>query len=382
MRIGLNLLQTRPEVGGIWNYALRLTSALGKYDTINQYVAFVTQKHPFPLPDTPNFQVVPVNLPTSNLARIAYENSLLHHMTRIHHLDILHWFGNTQSLFSPVPDVVSVHDLMLFETGCFTPIKRLYLKTMMRHTVKRSAWLLPVSHTTANNLRRFLNAAPRRMTVLPAIVDEKFQPASADKIAAFRRHHHLPDIFWLYVGHFYPHKNHIRLLHAHHALKSRGFRPWPLVFRGDDHGEWGAIRRAIERLGLQNDVFRLPRLDEEAMPVLFSAAGGLVFPSLYEGGGIPVLEAMACGCPVIASDIPAVREFGGDDVRRFDPLDIASIAAHIRELQERFPVSSPNRRPLQNRFEAHHPQRIATRIMDAYLSLRRRTPPRPLHGGI
>ncbi len=372
MRIGLNLLQTRPEVGGIWNYALRLTSALGKYDNINQYVAFVTQKHPFPLPDTPNFQVVPVNVSTSNLARITYENSLLHHMTRVHRLDILHWFGNTQSLRSSIPDVVSVHDLMLFETGCFTPIKRLYLKTMMRHTVKRSAWLLPVSHTTANNLRRFLNADPRRMTVLPAIVDEKFQPAPADKIAAFRHHHHLPDPFWLYVGHFYSHKNHIRLLHAYHALKSRGFGPWPLVFRGDDHGEWKAIRRTIERLGLQKDVFRLPRLDEETMPVLFSAASGLVFPSLYEGGGIPVLEAMACGCPVIASDISAVREFGGDDVARFNPLDIASIAACIQAFQERCPAPSQNRRPLQNRFEAHHPQHIAIQTMNVYLSISNR----------
>jgi alpha-1,3-rhamnosyl/mannosyltransferase len=135
----------------------------------------------------------------------------------------------------------------------------------------------------------------------------------------------LPTQFWLYVAHMYPHKNHPRLLEAYRALKREVPEAWPLVLRGDPQPGGPDVTALVARLELTSDVIVLPWLSPEDLPALYAAAAALVFPSVFEGAGLTVLEAQACGCPVIAAKIPAVQEFAGEAAEYFHPFDVADI---------------------------------------------------------
>jgi len=278
------------------------------------------------------------------------------------------WFANTQAIVNTVPGVVTIHDLQAFrDLAPFSPPKRLYLQLMIRLTAKRARILLPVSEATARELQRVLNVASSQMVVIPVIIDSRFRPATYKEIVYFKSKYGLPDHFWLYVAHFYPHKNHLRLLQAYHRLKANRSGPlWPLVLRGDPAGAEVEIEEAIAHLDLKHDVVFLPRLSEEEMPILYSAATGMIFPSLYEGGGIPVVEAIACGCPVAASDIPPIREFAGEAVLYFDPLDLESVAQTILKLQNSSDLRESQRRLGLGVVEKFRQWNVIPRLLDAY----------------
>jgi len=310
--------------------------------------------------------VVPVN-PASRYSRVVYENSILPITARAHRLDGMHWFANTVSLINPVPSVVTVHDLLYFESPEEFPlIKRTYLKSMTAHAVRHSRLLLPVSQYTADALKMRLKARDERMTVIPAVVDQRFQPVDDEKVKKFMEKYNLPDNFWLYVAHFYPHKNHRRLIEAYHGLIKQGFMPWPLVLRGDAREELAMIMQLTGDLDMKSKIIFLPRLAEDELPALYTAAGALVFPSLYEGGGIPVLEAMACGCPVAASNIPTTREFAGDAVLMFDPGKADSICEAMRDLQQDEERRSSLRERAFERVASHRADHIRRLLVDSY----------------
>ena len=368
MRIGLNLLHAMPEIGGGWNYIDRLLKALGECDKDNRYIAFVTNRSASLVPRQSNFEAVYVRINSSfRPQRILYENTVLQIDARKQRLDLMHWFANTIAFANSVPGVVTVYDLQVFENPrAFTRIQRIYLRTMLPHTARHAALILPMSDTTARALCKMYATCAGRVQIVPPIVGESFKPSPPGKTMELRLKYNLPDEMWLYVAHFYPHKNHVRLLQSYHELKLQGFVPWPLVLRGDDHGVEDEVRRLVTQLGLERDVRFLPRLSEEELPELYSAATALIFPSLYEGGGIPLLEAMACGCPIIASDISAVREFGGDAISRFDPQSMQSIWNAMRVFQQDAGVRFRSRQLGLEQVLNNRPNRVINKLIEAY----------------
>jgi len=335
LRIGLNLLHALPEIGGGWNYIANLVNALAEGDTDNRYVAFVTKTSECLVPRRSNFETVMVNLRAeSRPARILYENTVLQLLVRQKELDCLHWFSSNQAVLNSVPGVVTVYDLLAFlDSASFPVFKRTYVRVMQSMTIRQASLLLPISQATADALHEKLGAEPSRMVVIPVMLKDDFRPTPAAEVEAFRLKYRLPQDFWLYVAQSYPHKNHLRLLRAYHGLKTEGFSVWPLVLRSDLQQGRDEILRTIDELNLQSDIIFLPRLTDQEMPCLYSCASGIIFPSLYEGCGIPVVEAMACGCPVAASSIPAVEEFAGDAAIYFDPTDLEGIKGAMRRLQ-------------------------------------------------
>ena len=315
-------------------------------------------------------RIVPVQIdidPVIRARRVVYENTRLQVLARKHKLNCMHWFANTQALVNAVPSVVTIYDIQAFRNlHEWSLIKRTYLRWMTKNSVRRAPVLLPMSHATARDLERLLHGDPSRMTIIPFILRKGFHRAKDDEVDSFRKRFNLPDRFWVYVAHFYPHKNHRGLLEAFHKLKEDGFSPWPLVLRGDDCGEEATVRKTIREMRLENQVIFLPRLAERELPILYSAATALVFPSLYEGGGIPVVEALACGCPVIAADIPTTREYASAAATYFDPRDPSSIARAIANFQEHEILRNTHRRAGLARAKEFEGERIISKLLEAY----------------
>ncbi len=374
MRIGLNLLHARPEIGGAWNYIASLLEAIGQWDEENDYFAFTTPDSDCLVPARANFTRVLVKLDSiSRPRRILYENLDLQRLALRHRLDLMHWFGNTQALFPTVPGYVTIYDLMsLRKPEMFGAAKRLYLRLMIPYTATRSRFLLPISQATAAELATILHVPRQRMVVVPLPLRDCFRPAAELDCAALRAKYNLPERFWLYVAHFYQHKNHLRLVEAYHNLKVQGLAPWPLVLRGDAKGMEDAIMQRVADLDLAQDVVFLPRITDAELPLLFSAATALIFPSLYEGLGIPVVEAMACGCPVVASQIPSIQEYAHDAVTYVDPSNVGAIAAAMAQLQADGELRASKRQAGLRRSADFTSQAVVSTLLGAYGRLQSR----------
>ena len=335
MRIGLNLLHANVGVGGVWDYMRGMLSALGEHDDENLYFCYCTDESESLIPRNENFYCRKVKIFSQNrMQRIFYENFLLPLKIKTDRLDCLHWFANVIGIYCPVPSVVTVHDLLSLEKPkSFSVLHRLYYSYMLPRSVRKANILAPISKSTANSIMRMFNTDISRIVVIPPVVNNEFIRSSPEKVSLFREKYKLPDKFWLYVAHFYAHKNHKRLLEAYYKNKQSGNNTWPLVLRGDEkEGNRQNIQLLVDT-NILNDVIFLPRLDKDEMPTLYSSASAMIFPSCYEGGGIPVLEAMACGCPVTASKIPTNVEFAGNAALLFDPNSVEDIAESMLKFE-------------------------------------------------
>jgi glycosyltransferase involved in cell wall biosynthesis len=225
------------------------------------------------------------------------------------------------------PRIVTVHDLAFLVRPEFAPGPlRAYLSAVVPRQVSAAARVIAVSQTTADDLRERLNVDSANITVVPNGVDDRFFTASPlDENA--RAQLGLPDEYLLTVGTLEPRKNHLTLFAALDQLSPD--HQIPLVVAGrrgwdDDH-----ILRAAEPLQGQGRVIMLDFVPDRLLPSLYAGAATMIYPSWYEGFGLPVLEAMATGVPVVASDVPALREVGGDTVLFAAPSSAEEIADAI-----------------------------------------------------
>jgi len=328
MRVGINLLHAIPEIGGGWNYIKNLVQAIALYDRENDYIAYCNPVSAEIVPDTDNFQKIIFQFDASSrIRRVINENVQLQILAKHHGLACMFWMGNTHGLINVTRSLVIIYDLQSIRPNPqFSIPKKIYLGLNFRKTIRRATHLLPMSQSVAAELTQYFGIPQTGMTVVPPILDAKYHRSQPTQITEFRQKYGLPERFWLYVAHLYPHKNHIRLLQAYKRLKKMRVRHWPLALRGDPGGAEDEIKKMISEFNLENDVIWIPRLRDSEMPILYSAATALVFPSLYEGGGIPILEAMACGCPILASDIPPIKEFAATVPHYFDPMSVDKIA--------------------------------------------------------
>jgi glycosyltransferase involved in cell wall biosynthesis len=365
MRIGLNLLHALPEIGGGWNYIHGLVGAVARYGDLSGIVAFVHSESAGLVQHVPGIEAIRCPIDASNRpARIVYEHLRLPSLVRQARVDCVHHFAGTLPVVHSGRAVVTVHDLLVYRNPRAFPFaKRRYLRLMGRWTARKADLLLPVSRSTADDLQTFWGIDPGRMVVIPAVLDEQFRVREPADIAAFRVARGLPDAFWLYVAHGHLHKNHDRLLAAFATRVQAGTAQWPLVLRGE---RLDAVRTRVSELGLTDKVVFLERLPADEMPLLFAAAGALVFPSTFEGGGIPLMEAMACACPVAASRIPTTLEFGGDSVLLFDPTVVSSIAAAMDELESSSALRHESAQKGLRRVGQHRPKEIANLCRQSY----------------
>ncbi len=224
--------------------------------------------------------------------------------------------------------ILTVHDLTFIRhPECFEPALQRYLSAAVPRSLRRANRVLADSYATRDDLVQHMGASPAQVAVIYPGVAPRFRPMAADEIAPVRQRLGLPATFLLFVGTLEPRKNLPRVLEALAYLKTSV----PLVIAGRKGWLYEDIFTTLERLHLHKRVHFLDYVRDEDLPALYNLAQVFVYPSLYEGFGLPVAEAMACGTPVVTSGRASLPEVAGDAAVMVDPLDSADIAHGIEQ---------------------------------------------------
>ena len=200
---------------------------------------------------------------------------------------------------------------------------------------RRADCILTVSEASKRDILHFFNVSPDKVVVVPNAIDERFWTVPAEEdLARVRERYQLEQGFILYAGNIKPHKNLVRLIDAFEGLRKDGFEDLKLLIIGDEISKLPALRLAVHRLKLHKQVRFLGHLPDDTLAILYRLASAFVFPSLYEGFGLPPLEAMASGTPVVTSNISSLPEVAGGAAVLVDPYDVDSIADGVRRVLE------------------------------------------------
>jgi len=231
--------------------------------------------------------------------------------------------------------VVTIHDCIHLMFPQYLPNRMAlaYARTSIRMAARRATRVLTVSESSKRDILRFVDTEPEKIDVIYNAYDERFgvEPREED-VVRVRERYQLHDEFVLYAGNVKPHKNLERLIEAFDRVRKRGLDHLKLVIIGDEISKYTSLRRAVHRHQLHNYVRFLGYLPEETLAVMYRLAGVFVFPSLYEGFGLPPLEAMASGTPVVTSNLSSLPEVTGDAAVLVDPYDPDAIADGIERV--------------------------------------------------
>jgi glycosyltransferase involved in cell wall biosynthesis len=193
--------------------------------------------------------------------------------------------------------------------------------------------VLTVSHASKDDILQFLKVPSSKVEVIPNAIDERLAATpSTEEILRVQERFLLTSPFILYAGNIKPHKNVERLIEAFSLVRQRGLDGVKLLIIGDEISKYRNLRRLVHRFQLQPHVRFLGFVPDETLAVLYRLAGVFVFPSLYEGFGLPPLEAMAAGAPVITSNVSSLPEVVGDAALLIDPHDPEAIARAIHRV--------------------------------------------------
>jgi glycosyltransferase involved in cell wall biosynthesis len=324
---------------GVSTYSRHLLTALGQMANRPEAELRVTAY--LHVPDfappgiTPHLGTARLEVPA---LRIGWEQTVLPWRLAQDCVDLVHGLVNVLPLATRRPGVVTVHDLTFMRfPELFKPTKRLYLTALCRASVARAAQVVAVSRQTAADLAHFWQVDDAKVLVAPNGVDARFTPGTHDETVRFRQAQGLPARYWLYVGTLEPRKNLTRLLEAFarwRAQAPEADQAVRLVLAGGKGWYYEAIFAQVQMLGL-TEVVSLPGfIPDEALPDWYRAAELFLYPSRYEGFGLPVVEAMACGTPVLCSDAPGVAEVAGAAAWLVPVDDVSAWVAALHTLAQ------------------------------------------------
>lgn len=328
MRIGIDYTAAVRQVAGIGRYTRGLIRALAELDHETPYVLFSAGRDADARPWPANFATRSMPLSDRHLSIIWQRLRLplpIEWLTGA--LDLFH---SPDFVLPPVRHartVLTVHDLSFLRyPECFSPPLLRYLLSAVPRSVERADLVLADSENTRDDLIELLGVPPERIRVVYAGVEPEFAPSLQAEIEAVRERYSIQRPYLLGVGTLQPRKNFRRLIEAYHLLRQERSIPHQLVIAGGRGWLYEPILEAIESHGLQEDVRLIGFVDDTDLPALYTGADLFAFPSLYEGFGIPVLEAMACGTPVVAADASSLPEVAGEAALLVSPTDIEALA--------------------------------------------------------
>ncbi|MBI4498237.1 MAG: glycosyltransferase family 4 protein [Chloroflexi bacterium] len=318
---------------GVGKFLAALLVHLQAADPENRYTVFTGPLPPEAhLPAQENFRFVATRYSTASpLRRILWEQLAQPVELLRRGVDVLHAPVNVLPLACPCPAVLTIHDLSFLVYPDRLPrARQRYLTLLTRWSAQRARLVLTVSAHTRQDVVRLLGVPEERVRVVYPGVDPALGPARPQAVAEFRRRRGLPDRFILYLGTLEPRKNLPTLIRAYDRLRRAGC-DHALVLAGGRGWMDDDIFRLVDDLDLGDRVCFPGYVPEEELALWYSAADLLVYPSVYEGFGLPPLEAMACGTPVIVADRSSLPEVVGDAGITFPPERADALADAIAE---------------------------------------------------
>ena len=317
---------------GIGTYLRNLVRGLAKIDQQTEYVLLCRPDDKETVTSLgPNFRAVPE---TAAHYSIAEQLSIPLDVRRAH-VDLFHAPHYVLPVLTPGRTVVTIHDCihLMFPEYLKHTLGYAYARASMGAAARKADRIFTVSEQSKRDILRFFHVRPEKIVVTPNAIDDRFgiEPTE-EEIRQTRERYQLSHPYILYVGNIKPHKNLERLIEAFHYVRSQGRSELELLIIGDEIGKLQALRRAVHRYNLHRYVRFHGFVADRTLAVLYRLASVFVFPSLYEGFGLPPLEAMASGTPVVTSNVSSLPEVVGDAAVLVDPYDPQAIADGILQV--------------------------------------------------
>ena len=330
MRIAIDARKLRDY--GIGTYVRNLLRHLARIDTTTEYVLLcrpIDADLPAQLGE--NFRAVPER---------AHPYTIREQLTvpldlRREGVDLFHAPHYVLPPLTPCKSVVTIHDCIHLRFPQYLPnrLAYAYARSSLWIATHRATRVLTVSEASKRDILRYFKVPEGKIDVIYNAIDEQFEHRAADdEIQRVRERYQLYDPFVLYAGNIKPHKNLERLIEAFHTLRKNDFEHVKLLIIGDEISKYATLRRAVHRYKLHHHVRFLGFVSDKTLACLYRLAGVFVFPSLYEGFGLPPLEAMASGTPVITSNVSSLPEVVGDAALLIDPYDPDAIYQAMRRV--------------------------------------------------
>ena len=341
MRVGFSTLMIQRGQSGVAQHVFALLNALQRQASQHELTVFVLEN------DLPLFEFLPEHVRRISvcererpaLRNIWWHQARLPRLARDLALDVLHVPSYRRMLWpQPCALVATIHDLAAFHVrGKYDPARMFYGRVVARQLARRQHEIMAVSGSTARDIERFFGIPVAAQHIIWNGIDHhRFRPG--DRVLAQTEAVRLWGLeapFFLYVSRLeHPAKNHVRLIDAFARFKSETRSDWQLALAGGDWHGAAVIRDAARRSPFSKDIRFLGFVDDALLPTLYRAAGAFVYPSLFEGFGLPPVEAMACGCPVLSSNRGALEEVVGDAGLIVDPEDVSALAAGLRHVSQ------------------------------------------------
>jgi glycosyltransferase involved in cell wall biosynthesis len=337
MRIAIDI--RRMYEFGLATYIRNVVRTLGRIDSLNEYFLVGAASRFEQLGELPeNFHFLPLQNAEATFATYIE----MHKVIAAHEVDLIHvphtfW----RPLISKAPYVITVHDLLdyMYRARTNNGLRRTMHSYMTQRVMHNAARIFAVSNFTKRDVARYFNVEPAKIEVVYNALDESFQRghSTAEEQAMVRGRYQVDSPFLLYAGRISPHKNVARIIEAFSALKAElakdgAFPDLKLIIIGDEVSKNPDIRRAVIRSGMQHDVRFLGYVSIDVLRIFFDMAKVFVFPSLYEGFGLPPLEAMAHGTPVVASNTSSLPEVVGNAALMVNPENVFEISRALQRV--------------------------------------------------
>jgi glycosyltransferase involved in cell wall biosynthesis len=330
LRIAIDARKLRDY--GIGTYVRNLLRHLSRIDSKTEYVLFCRAADCGTAEELgENFRAVPERARTYSLK----EQLRIPMDLRREGIDLFHAPHYVLPPLTPCKSVVTIHDCIHLRFPQYLPnrLAYAYARSSLWFATHRSNRVLTVSEASKRDILRYFRVPERKIDVIYNAIDERFgEPPTPEEIERVRDRYQLNAPYVLYAGNIKPHKNLERLIEAFHTLRRGDLEHVKMLIIGDEISKYATLRRAVHRYKLHKHVRFFGFVPDKTLAVLYRLARAFVFPSLYEGFGLPPLEAMASGTPVITSNLSSLPEVVGDAALLIDPYDADAIADAMRRV--------------------------------------------------
>jgi glycosyltransferase involved in cell wall biosynthesis len=349
MRIGIDATSLPPQPVGAGNYMIYLIRALAEVNDRHELIVFAQPggRALVDLPESKHLQwvILPEKRPA---LRLLWEQTFLPGLARRARLDLLHSLHYTRPWRLPCRSVVTFHDMTFFLfPQLHTRARRVLFPLAIRFSARTADAIITISESTRRDSLRLLGVPPQKIFTTQLGVDPAYRPIRDSRLREeIRQKYGLPENFILYVGLVEPRKNLPVLIQAYRSVLGQGVRH-RLVIAGRFGWNYRQVLEEIDRLDLQDLVSFTGYVPRQDLPIVYNLASLFVYPTLYEGFGLPALEALACGTPVITSEVASLPEIMGEAGILIPPGDGQALSQAIlsvlsdQALRERMKEKGP-----------------------------------------